>query len=139
MDDPFDLTVAPPAPVRELATFDPKVTRPLSPMLRERFEFAGTITVGGEVWVAAGDIAAATRKRQLLGNHKARREHWENSVPMRFEDGALSLFAYDPVSQEDVVYLVWTGRAVEPELWQYHSMDEQKFRDVNAFLRRQFT
>ena len=134
-DEDLELTVERAVPVKALATFKRGVSRPLSPMLRERFAFASTIVNSGQVWLAAKEVAKATRSRRIRGHHKARREHWEDSAPMRFEDSELSLFAMTPDAPEDVIYFVWKPEATEPELWDYHGMSERKFKDLEAFLR----
>ena len=130
-----DLTLNPAVPVKQLATFKRGVSRPLSPMLRERFKFASSIDRAGQVWLGAKEVATATKSLGIRRHHKSRREQWEGSAPMRFEDSDLSLFGVSPESPEDVVYLVWRPGVTEPELWNYHGMSERKFKNLESYLR----
>src|SRR4051794_30050207 len=69
----MDLVTDPPLPISRLPTFDPKVTRPLSPMLRARFRFASNITRFGELWLGPQEMAKWPRKPGVLSVHESRR------------------------------------------------------------------
>jgi hypothetical protein len=140
LDDPdrdlgFTLRVAPPVEVKSLPTFDPRKKRPLSPMLRERFAFASSLTVGFRTWLAPGEMAKAMADRRVLMTHRAMREHWEGSAPNLYPDDALTLFTHDPELPEDPTYLVWKDPDREPEVWEYHSQDSTRFKSLKTFLR----
>jgi hypothetical protein len=131
----YTLRIDPPVAVESLPTFDRRKRRPLSPMLRARFEFASSITLGFSIWPGAEEMAAAMAKARVREYHLVLREHSERSGPQLFPDDALSLFSYDPESPEDRVYLVWKDPAREPEVWEYHDMDTTEFKTLETFLR----
>jgi hypothetical protein len=130
------MDVLPPEPTSlELPTFDPSYQRPLSSMLKARFEFGSDIYRGYMRWLSIEGMRLHLRSEGLLQNHRSLREHWEGSAPMQCSDRGLSLFAIDPELSTDLVYLVWQDQEQqEPELWLYCGMEEKRFADLAEFL-----
>ncbi len=128
------LSIGPAVGVNAIPTFDPTVTRRVTPMLGERFAFAGSFTRFGEVWLGANEMAAAMRREDVRRLHLSLREHCEFSAPMLFPDGALTLFASRP-ELPSITYLVWRTELDEPTVWTLHGMETQEFDDLAEFLR----
>jgi hypothetical protein len=126
----------PEAGAHNLPTFDPKVTRPISPMLLARFRFAGAIYDSGEKWLDVKDMRKAVTNAKVLKHFNSRKEYWENSAPSRFATSQLSLFAIEPGAEENQTYLVWPSeKTIEPEIHRYVDHSEHIFKDLNAFLK----
>lgn len=115
----LDLRVLPPERAGELPTFDWKIFRPMTPMLRARFELAGSWQDGPTVWLAPSEMARYMGRRWVRSSHRALREHYEGSAPMRFPDNRLTLFGSTTHESEDLTYLVWAQDGQEPEVWEY--------------------
>ena len=108
----FELRVAPPVTVTGgLPTFDARTTRPLTPMLRARYAFASSMTLGYQVWLTPLAMSKAMRDPGVRDIHLGLREHGEGTAPNLYPDSALSLFSYAPDSPDELVYLVWTSQA----------------------------
>src|SRR5262249_54729371 len=117
--DPLELEIRPPEKALCLPTFKKGVSRPVTPMLRARFAYAGTWQTGYELWLGPSDLARWLKKREVRSQRQVRREHAEDSAPALFADEQLSLFAVKKRLFEDVIYLVWAYDDGEPELWSY--------------------
>ncbi len=126
-------TLSPATAIDRLPTFGAKVARAVSPMLKARFEFAGSWQEGTDIWLAPSDMAKQMRSKSVLKTHRAIREHWEDSAPMQYGDHQLTLFRVTPGVPENLTYLVWSDD--EPEVWAYVGMNERRFKNLNAFLR----
>ena len=104
-------------------------------MLRERFGFVSSLTLGFETWLGPAEMAEAMADPKSREIHSIMREHWEGSPPNLYPDDRLSLFAVDTELVESRVYLVWGEREGEPKLWMCSGMDGTEFESVEAFLR----
>jgi hypothetical protein len=119
----YILRVAPPVPAKSLPTFHPKKRRPLTPMLRKRFGFVSSLTLGSKTWLGPSEMAGAMADPKSREMHSTLREHWEGSAPNRNPDDRLSLFAVDAELVESRVYLVWGPPEAEPKLWLCSGME----------------
>lgn len=133
LDEALELTVSPPEKFRFLPTFDATRRRRPSPMLQARFDYAGAIDHGGDLWLAPAGMERWMKKRVVRSYHKALREHWEKSAPMRFADHDLTLFAVTEDAPDNLTYLVWRG-AEEPEVWSHQGMTGRRFKNLAAYL-----
>ena len=125
----------PEAPLQDIPTFDPKVTRPLSPMLQDRFKLAGPINDAGEKWLSLKDMRKAMSSGKVLKHFKSHKEHWENSAPALFAPSQLALFAVEQDAEENQTYLVWpSDKIIEPKIYRYFDRTEHIFENLNAFL-----
>jgi hypothetical protein len=131
----YTFRIDPPVPATTLPTFDKRKRRPMTPMLRERFNFASSITVGGKIWLGSEEMVRMMGERRIREYHLALREHGEGTAPNLYPDDALSLFSVSPEFVEDRVYLVWKERAPEPEFWLYSGIDSLKFKSLKGFLK----
>jgi hypothetical protein len=107
----YEQILAPPVPVADLPTFDPRVRRPLSPQLRER---------------------------QIRSSHESLREHFEGSPPNMLRDDQLTLFGMldrGGGASDGVIYLSWKDGAVEPELFWMSGMSSEFYDDLHDYLK----
>src|SRR5690349_16624476 len=88
--------IDPPVPATTLPTFDKRKRRPMTPMLKERFDFASSITVRGKVWPGPEEMARLMGERRIREYHLGLREHGEGTAPNLYPDDALSLFYVSP-------------------------------------------
>lgn len=119
----------------QLPTFDPSVSRPVSPMLAQRMAYAGTICGGFEKWLGPKDMQKAMATKKVLSAFASLKAHWENSAPARLRPDQLALFAQG--DEPDVMtFLAWeSSTAEEPKLIRYHGQRERVFKDLDAFLK----
>lgn len=117
-----------------IPTFDPSVSRPLSPMLAQRMAYAGTIRNGFEKWLGPKDMQKAMATKKVLSTFASLKAHWENSAPARLKADQLALFAQ--AEEADVTLLAWESEtAEEPKLIRYHGHSERVFKHLDAFLK----
>lgn len=128
------LAIRPPELTESIATFSAEVTRQLSPMLKDRFDYMGCCVCAGERWLAASEVSEWVQKKSVVRYHLTLREHWENSAPMLFPDSRLSLFSVYKGVPDNLVYLVWAEEQAEPELWSYSGMNSNRFANLCEYL-----
>jgi hypothetical protein len=133
--EPLELEIAKPHKVSRLPTFDLKTTRDLTPMLKARFDHAGTFTRGRDVWLAAAEMASSMKQQSTYEYHVALRENWDDSAPMLFPDECLTLFGKTEGAPDNLIYLVWPEAADEPEIWVYAGFQTGKFTDLEQYLK----
>lgn len=131
----LDINVGEANKVTTIPTFDPNVSRQLTPMLKARFEYAGSWRMGQEIWLSASQMASAMRKKKIQRYHLALRENWEDSAPMTYSDDRLSLFEVTEGVPEDLTYLVWKTDSGEPEVWVYEGFDSHRFKNLEDFFK----
>jgi hypothetical protein len=108
--------------------------RPLSPMLRARFAFAGRWqnAILGQTWLSASEMARAPKTRDLVEEVALRRESWTRSLVSKLPLDRLSLFAVD-VDDGDATYLVW-GKGAEPKVLELCGASEKAYKDFATYL-----
>ena len=135
IQDSLELAISPRESVSELPTFDRKISRQLSPMLKARFDYAGSWRMGQEIWLSATEMPSYLKRRAVRQCHRALRDQWEGSAPMVFSDRCLSLFGVTEYVPEDLVYLAWREKEREPEVWVYEGMESHNFANLEEYLR----
>jgi len=126
----------PEAGVERIPTFDPAVSRPVSPMLRQRLAFASTITDGTERWLGVKAMRKALASKKTLRATRELKEHWEGSAPARLRPGQLGLFGISADLDGALTLLAWEGRSSkEPKVVRYSGQRERVFKDLDAFLK----
>lgn len=134
LNENVNLTIETPYKTDILPTFDKSVCRNLSPMLIDRFLYAGLWKSGRDCWLGYNDIIHLIRNDDVVSVHFSLREEWEGSAPMRFSDDRLSLFGITEGVPENLIYLVWTDICIEPEIWSYKNYMCNKFDNLEEFL-----
>ncbi len=134
LEETFELTVTTPEKARFLPTFDRNRRRRFSPMLKARFEYAGTIGYGGDTWLSPAQMARWMRKRRVRSYHEALREHYDGSAPNLFRDEDLTLFIVTEGVPQNLTYLVWRASNNEPKILSYVGMETYEFEDLAGYL-----
>jgi hypothetical protein len=130
----LELKIESPVGVAAVPTFDPEVTRDLTPMLQARFEYAGSWKSGQDVWLSACQMASLMQSKAIRPYHRSLREDWDGSAPMVFSDERLTLFGITEGVPENLVYLAWATGGEEPEVWTYAGFDTHKFKDLEHYF-----
>lgn len=126
--------ISPPEPLTDVPALDMGVRKKLTPMLRDRFEFAGewVNAVAAQTWLSLSRMAAILKKRSVRQQIARRTKYWSSSIVAKTPKDSLSLFAIDEVEQEES-YLVW-GKRKEPGIVAYTCNDEKFFASLKAYL-----
>lgn len=124
--------------VARIPTLDGK-TRPMSPMLRARFAFAGRWenAVLGQTWLSTTEMGRALTTRDYKQEIALRRENWISSPVAKLSLDRLALFAAD-VDDQDATYLVWEAAResdAEPKVIQFVGGSESTYKDLAAYLK----
>lgn len=130
--------VMPPNPLDELGvpTLHPDYYRPLTPMLRARFEYASEWrnAYAGHDWLSIQQMKDATKDGKLLDKVKSCAEMWSSSPPARFAMSQISLFGIY-FDQGEETYLVWpTTDGAEPHVVSYAGNYEREFNNLKDYL-----
>ena len=128
----------PESPVAVLQTIDKKVTRALSPQLRDWYAISGTLIENSWKYLSPAEIRATVKGVRLKAIVASHREYWDESAPMKFVDSQLSVFAViNNLDDGDLIYFVWpTTDSAEPELWEYFGQSETRYEDLGAYLEK---
>lgn len=130
----LELEIFPAELVSVVPTFDVKISRPFSPMLKARFDYAGSWKTGQDIWLSAAEMPSYLRRRAVRSYHRALREHWEGSAPMTLADRCLALFGVTEGVPEDLIYLAWRKGEKEPEVWVYEGMESHNFKNLEEYF-----
>ena len=125
-----------PEPLVEIATLAPGVTRPLSPMLRARFEFCATWTNAhlSFNWLSLEAIRTALNDPYIKELVDERIENsYDDDLLTRIAPENCALFAVNP-DYPDEVYLAWEDGKDEPSVWEYFGADEHSFHDISRYI-----
>lgn len=126
--------------VDQVPTLAKGVYRPVSPMLRARFQAFGRwrLATHGH-WLSAADMAALWDEptdpllREIREMREAAEENWPDEASALFRPERLSLFAGNDVSN-DKIYLLWLDCEEESEIWVYDSNGEGRYPNLAAYL-----
>jgi hypothetical protein len=77
----YQLVVSPPESAKAIATFDPRKKRQLTPMLRDRFKYAGTWHQGRESWLAVSEVPRLQQTKEVQSYHAGLRDNYDESAP----------------------------------------------------------
>jgi hypothetical protein len=113
----------------------PDKTRPLTAMLKARFNFASAIHDVSEHFLSLKEMSAFSKKQKFKKIFKAQAEHWEGSAPATVPLERLSLFSVSSLDDGDLTYLVWPVKKGEPQVWKYAGQSETKYTDLAEYLR----
>ena len=127
--------------IHTVPTLDPTVSRPVTPMLHDRFRYCGGwrhATHGDwlsieEMQTVALGSSTDQRMKEIVEQQRGCAVDWMNDAGGLFLPSRLSYFAGQDYSYERV-YLLWPDDIVEPEVWAYDANGLARFRDLNAYL-----
>ncbi|SHG91583.1 hypothetical protein SAMN04488522_108229 [Pedobacter caeni] len=115
--------------------------RPLSPMLKSRFEKLGgwEESTHGD-WLDPAEMECFwesqivdERLNEIVQQVKAAADHWQNDAGSLFSLHRISVFAASRYTYERI-YLVWFDETEEPELWVYDVNGEARYKDLLSYL-----
>jgi hypothetical protein len=130
--------IRPPDPFgKGVPTLQKNVYRKPTPMVDERFRFAGQwrgVDPCG-TWLSLPEMEQVWTNRRMQKHIRTLREHWDESAPHQFPAERLSLLALSR-SQGDQVYLVWPkNQAAEPEVWCYFGQSQTVYRNFREYVK----
>lgn len=134
LEETLTQRIKPAERVSALPTFSKGVRCPITPMLKARFDFAGSWNNGGDIWLSPSEMERWMNKKSVLVHHRALREEWDESAPMLFPDDRLTLYAVTQGVPENLTYLVWGKQGGEPEVWSYVGQSAERFSDLEQYL-----
>ena len=91
----LEIIVHDPLPIMPIPTFEDAIFHEITPMLSDRFQFAGTIEDGDEIWVSLQKMAKVMSQPGIRRSFQNIRNHWENSIISQYDQSKLSLFSYE--------------------------------------------
>ena len=128
--------ILPPDPLREpkIASLNPGRHLLMSPMLEERFRFAGNWANAtlAFTWLSLIEIENAWTDNQIKRQLALRKDYWPTSVLNLCTLDKLVLFAID-IDQKDEMYLVFHG-ADEPQVVSYFGSQEKRYDNLQTYL-----
>lgn len=119
-----------------IQTFDENITRPITPMLEARFNYAA-LWVNASLdqnWLGLNDIKNYKSDAVLMEWVGLRLENWDNLPPASVKKSCVTIFGYNPYEPEEI-YLVWPeDQDSEPAVWRYYGADYKFFRNLESYL-----
>lgn len=136
-DEYFDQCVSPPDLAlieKGIPTLEQGIFVPASGMIRARFEYAGRWEDAFlDHWLSLKEMARVPSRKKTMQRIHQRIEDWEGAVIGDVKLSELSLFGFDGTEQTET-YLVWSDKK-EPSVVYYHDQHENKFPNLNAYLK----
>ncbi|BDR55723.1 hypothetical protein [Xylocopilactobacillus apis] len=125
--------ILPGSVVDRVPTLDAAVYQAASPLLKERFLYAGSWQDIGETFISVNEMAELVDKPHFRNWVASMRDDWEGSAPAMYPDSRLSLLSVMSQDEGDYTLAVWNNPA-EPEIWRYSGQSEHKFKDLLAWF-----
>lgn len=124
------------ARTQSIQTLDDNITRPLSTMLKARFEYV-SLWVNAHLdqnWLGPDEIKNSKNDPVLMQWLNLRLENWEHLPPATTDKSCVAIFGYNPYEPEET-YLVWANNEKEePEVWRYFGADYKFFKNIESFF-----
>lgn len=128
---------------KEIPTLKKENYREASPMLLERFNFAGawedsthgdwlSISEMKYLWLNESKILNE-RIKEIKENLLSISENWANDAISLFKSNRISVFAASNYTNERI-YLIWFDDIIEPELWVYDVNGFSRFENLEYYL-----
>lgn len=133
----FEFRIKPPEPIPDvIQTLDPKVSRVISPQLKDWYSKVGAVVEGSWKYLSPSMIKSTVKLAKVKEIVASHREYWDDSAPMIFSDSSLSVFSLiGDISDGDLIYLVWPQEdSTEPELWEYFWQSQTRYKDLCAYV-----
>lgn len=118
-------------------TLERKCVRSTSPMLKARFEYAGSWREAdaGHEWLSLQGMEEAVQDPKVLEQIKTRVDHWVDSPLLKLPASRVSLFGLYREQCEEI-YLIWPlGDGGEPEILSYVGNFEERFSNFADYLK----
>jgi hypothetical protein len=132
-----DQRLGTPEPLGEILTLERGFFRPLTAMLRARFDFCASwkdacIT---KDWLSLSEIKEYVNNRRIVELISLRIENWNGFPPQSVLPECCAIFGYDPYSTDET-YLVWNNHLNEPEIWDYLGGEYFHHKNLNDYLKK---
>lgn len=120
---------------RTIMTLNPGIFRPLSPMLKARFEFchAWKDAYLSQDWLGLQEIRNWPNNQNIVRRLELRQENWDFVPPASVPPENCAIYAVNPY-ELDETYLVWTDDAEEPQIWEFFGADYKMFTNLDRYL-----
>jgi len=136
--DLFEQVVAPAVPVQRVPLVESGRHRPITNLLRLRFEFCSSWSdaVNNQTWLGAEEMESLWSDDAMQGHLDTQREYWEDHVLTVVGAARLTLFGFDP-DEGDATYLIWPAAASveEPSIVVYSGHNRTEYADLRAYLQ----
>lgn len=118
----------------KIPTLQKNIYKPMSDMLRARFDFAGR-WVGAYCmsWLGIEDMKSVWQSSKIQKKLHTFRSCWEGNVLSLHSNASISLFGYD-ANDMGMTFLMWKEDKDEPLVYTYIGHEEKKYKNLNAFL-----
>ena len=118
-----------------IATLDPDMTMPLSPMLRARFAYAGAWAGAalGQTWLGLGQIAEAPAGVRECSWHIEHLARMTSELSEPVGPSRITLYGLD-ATKGGATYLVWRAEAEEPAVLAFYGGGLDRFLDLGSYL-----
>ncbi|WP_428145563.1 hypothetical protein [Delftia acidovorans] len=119
-----------------IMTFEPGFSRPISPMLKKRFEFCSTWENAylSQKWLSIDEINNWENDEKINEWVNLRKENSYDGDPLEdYPMRNLAIFAINPYEPEEI-YLVWDEGRLEPRVWHYVGAEFYRFNSFRRFL-----
>lgn len=128
--------ISPPEKISgRIATLEPGVFKPISPMLRSRFEYAPRWVNArlSQTWLSLSDIENARKNPEIVKSINLRIENWDFVPPGSTPLKECAIFGHNSY-ESDETYLVWEGEEEEPSIWEFFQADYYYFKNFKNYL-----
>lgn len=124
-----------------IPTLEKNYFRPLSPMLKTRFEkLGGWLESTHGDWLDTTEMEgfweshiADERLSEIVNNVNSAIHNWQNDAGSIFNHNRISVFSGSEYTFERI-YLLWFDHIAEPELWVYDTNGEARYKDLLSYL-----
>ena len=119
-----------------IRTLDDNFYRPLSPMLKERFQFCSSWENSylSQNWLSLSEIENWEKNNKIVQWVELRCENSYQGEPLEdFPRKNIAIFSYNPCEPEEI-YLIWDDYNEEPRIWHYFGSDFYTFNSLERFF-----
>jgi hypothetical protein len=117
-----------------IPSLTPEIYFPMSPMLSDRFQFAGRWenATAAFTWLSLHDMRSAWTDSQILESIRLRKSNWPDSVLTQYAPEKISIFALD-LDEGNEIYLISEDRP-EPLIVSYFEGQEDRYKNLSEYL-----
>jgi len=118
-----------------ISTLEKGMYRKLSPMLKERYNYAGKWidATAGITWLSLEEINNFHDNVLLQRQVDTRINNWKDTIFDKFNRGQISLFGVWADEYHEI-YLVWVDDSVEPVVYEFRSYYEKIFENLDSYI-----
>lgn len=119
----------------QIPTLCKGIYRPISPMLRTRFEFAGNWVNAsfGHTWLGLKEMESPWTDEATIKHLEERKKFYDGHLLQNTDWSSISLFGVDLLQFEETL-LLWSS-SEEPAVYAYAGYDRYLYATLENFLR----